>query len=74
MKKIWKIGLFALAVATGAVLGATTGSEETSAMPCCSSCDSSYTRCMQGCGSNATCQDNCLYKWESCSGYCSFSC
>lgn len=74
MKKIWKIGLFAAAMAVGAVLGATTGSEETAAMPCCSSCDYAYNRCMTSCGTNTTCQDSCMTKWESCTGYCSESC
>lgn len=75
MKKSWKIGLFALAVAAGAVLGMTTGSKETAAMPCCSGCTSSFNQCKRSCPvSDQACLGTCLDKYESCSDYCSTSC
>ncbi|WNG61117.1 hypothetical protein F0U59_45225 [Archangium gephyra] len=72
--KALKIALFGFAVAVGGVLGATTGVEETAAMPCCSSCMPAYNRCMTGCGSDTLCQTRCEDRLYSCEGYCSESC
>ncbi len=72
--KALKIALFGFAVAVGGVLGATTGVEETTAAPCCSSCYPAYTRCMNGCAGDYECQINCEERYYGCDSYCSPSC
>lgn len=73
MKKALTIALFGMAVAVGGVLGATTGAEETTAMPCCSSCEENYTYCIETCTDSTSCA-TCETNYNKCSRYCSFSC
>ncbi|WNG38633.1 hypothetical protein F0U60_37030 [Archangium minus] len=74
MKKALTIALFGMAVAVGGVLGATTGAQETTAMPCCSTCEENYMSCLNECGGDATCANACDAPYYKCSRYCSFSC
>ncbi|HEX5753234.1 MAG TPA: hypothetical protein VFZ09_43945 [Archangium sp.] len=72
--KALKIALFGLAVAVGGVLGATTGVEETAAIPCCSSCLPTYDRCVTGCAGSASCLATCESRLASCENNCSDGC
>ncbi|WP_395826023.1 hypothetical protein [Archangium minus] len=74
MKKALTIALFGMAVAVGGVLGATTGAEETTAAPCCSTCEEGYTYCLEDCAGDSTCESACTSNYRRCSRICSFSC
>jgi hypothetical protein len=75
MMKTLKIGLIGFVLGAAVAVGtATVGSEETAAIPCCSSCDGTYNSCISNCGSDVTCQTNCETKYDKCSALCSSSC
>jgi hypothetical protein len=74
MKNLFKVALVGLALGAAAgVASATVGSEDTTARPCCSSCDAGYDACIAGCTDDA-CYNACDTQWTSCFRWCSFSC
>ena len=74
MKKFFKVALVGLALGAAAgVASATVGSEETTARPCCSSCESGYNSCVSKC-TTSDCLDACDAKWDSCFTTCSLGC
>lgn len=73
--KTLKIGLIGFVLGAAVAVGtATVGSEETSAIPCCSSCEGGYDGCIAGCGGDAACESSCDSQWSRCFNNCSFSC
>lgn len=74
MKKLFKVALLGLALgATAGVASATVGSEDTTARPCCSTCDAGYEGCIASCTTD-DCYNACDTQYNRCYAICSFSC
>jgi hypothetical protein len=75
MKKILKAALVGLALgASAGVATATVGSEETTARPCCSTCEEGWNYCVASCGYTDECFRQCDSEYNWCFRWCSFSC
>jgi hypothetical protein len=74
MKKLLKVALLGLALgATAGVASATVGSEDTTARPCCSTCEDGINYCYSGCTTQA-CYDACDKQYTWCFSVCSYGC
>lgn len=74
MKKFLKVALVGVVLGAAAgVASATLGSEDTTARPCCSSCQDGIDGCYAGCTDQA-CYDACDKQYSRCFAICSFDC